>query len=135
MIVADFKARLADATPQQFAIEMAAFFNEHGQTFYDESVRQIEHATQCAALAASEDGREDVIVAALLHDVGHLLEDEHAEDDAFLREDLFHEDVAADFLEPFFGPTVIDPILHHVAAKRYLCAVDRAYHDGLSPAS
>ena len=52
-----------------------------------------------------------------------------------MNRDLHHEDVGARFLANWFGPSITEPIRLHVPAKRYLCAVDSGYHDGLSLAS
>ena len=75
-----------------------------------------------------------LIVAALLHDVGHLL-DGQDEDLAERGVDGRHEEAGGAWLARHFGPEVTAPIRLHVAAKRYLCAVNPAYLDGLSPAS
>lgn len=50
-------------------------------------------------------------------------------------QDNFHETAGAAVLAPFFPAEITDCVLHHVAAKRYLCAVDATYFDGLSAAS
>ena len=112
-----------------------------GATNYDGVVTQIEHALQGAALAASEEGDDSPnVAAALLHDVGHLILDEHAGNEEFLKDDLHHEDVSADWLEKKgFGPEVVKPIRLHVNAKRYLTADgvegSAEYRAKLSPAS
>src|SRR5205823_4068872 len=49
--------------------------------------------------------------------------------------DARHEEEGAAWLETYFGPAVTAPIRLHVTAKRYLCAVDPAYREGLSSAS
>ncbi len=49
--------------------------------------------------------------------------------------DRFHEHAGARILEGAFPPLVVEAVKNHVDAKRYLCAVDSAYHDGLSDAS
>jgi predicted HD phosphohydrolase len=67
--------------------------------------------------------------------IGHLLVGEHDDQDDFLDRDLHHEDVGARFLSNWFSPAVTEPIRLHVTAKRYLCAIDPEYHDGLSDAS
>lgn len=131
----DLHRRLSAADPDGFVRLLFAFMREHGASYYDESVTQLEHALQTAALAKAEDGRDTLVVAALLHDIGHLLVDEHAGDGSFLNQDRSHESVAAAFLEPFFPQQAIQPILHHVPAKRYLCTIDPGYHATLSPAS
>jgi gamma-butyrobetaine dioxygenase len=46
-----------------------------------------------------------------------------------------HEQVGARFLANWFGSAVTRPVQMHVSAKRYLCATDQSYFDGLSPAS
>lgn len=98
-----------------------------------EAISQEQHALQCGLLA-QQAGADDALVAAcLLHDLGHLLT-EHLPDTAAGKDDL-HEYRAIPFLRGEFGAAVIEPIRLHVAAKRYLCAVDPAYHASLSPAS
>lgn len=106
-----------------------------GQSFYDESVTQLAHALQAACLARNHGASAEQITAALLHDIGHFLLDEHAEQSEFLAEDWHHEAVGAESLDPFFSAPVTEPIRLHVPAKRYLCTIDSAYFDGLSQAS
>jgi phosphonate degradation associated HDIG domain protein len=109
-------------------------FQQRGDQMYGEQVTQTEHALQ-AAFAAEQDGAsETLIAAALLHDYGHLIHDLPG-DAAGQGIDALHEKVGAGFLEPFFVPAVTEPARLHVAAKRYLCAVDPAYFHALSPAS
>ena len=91
----------------------------------DENVTQREHALQSALLAEQAAGKEnhEIVTSSLLHDIGHLLLDEHAGDDSFLAEDLEHEVVGQAWLERYFSPAVTLPVLYHVAAKRYLTSV------------
>jgi phosphonate degradation associated HDIG domain protein len=97
--------------------------------FYDESVSALDHALQCAALATAHGAPGYLVVAALLHDVGHLVADRQpGVDDR-------HEHVGARFLARWFGPAVTAPIALHVAAKRYLSGADQEYADALSAAS
>jgi [1-hydroxy-2-(trimethylamino)ethyl]phosphonate dioxygenase len=87
------------------------------------------------AQAAEADGAPvELIVAALLHDYGHLL---HLgpEDAAEHGLDTEHEEVGYRFLAAHFPAEVVEPVRLHVAAKRYLCAVDPGYGEELSPAS
>lgn len=99
-----------------------------------EPVSQLDHALQCALLAESEDAPEALVVAALLHDLGHLMHDlgenaaQHGVDDR-------HQVRALHLLKRVFDSAVLEPIRLHVDAKRYLCCVDSTYHDALSPAS
>merc|ERR1712054_742485 len=76
-----------------------------------------------------------MVAAAFLHDVGHLILNEHSGNDVFLEADLEHENAGASYLSSAFPPSVLEPIKLHVPAKRYLCAVDQQYWDGLSDAS
>ncbi|MHB1423969.1 MAG: phosphonate degradation HD-domain oxygenase [Gemmataceae bacterium] len=110
-------------------------FRDKGNGLYfGETVTETEHALQCAHLAEQSGAAHALIAAALLHDVGHLL---HSlpEDVAERGIDARHEEEGAVWLQRYFGPEVVDPVRLHVAAKRYLCAVELDYHSGLSEAS
>ena len=111
------------------------YMEKRGQSFYDEVVTQLEHALQCAGLAKQNDASPTLVTGALLHDIGHIILDEHNADKAFLDIDLNHEEIGAQYMEPFFPDAVTTPIRLHVPAKRYLCTTDASYHDGLSEAS
>ena len=126
---------MAHATNEEKVAALFDFMLRRGQTFYDESVTQLEHALQCANQSRINNGTPTQITSALLHDLGHFLLDEHNADIAFLADDLNHEAVGADFLEPFFPDAVTTPVRLHVPAKRYLCTTDAEYYDGLSEAS
>ena len=115
--------------------EILGLFARRGAAAYHgESVSQTEHALQAAERAEREGAPDHLVVAALLHDLGHLL-DGQDEDLAERGIDGGHEEAGCAWLSRHFGPEVTEPIRMHVAAKRYLCAVDRSYLDGLSPAS
>lgn len=106
-------------------------YAERAGAAYGEGVSQLEHALQCAVLAQAEGASPSVIVAALLHDVGHLYEDEA---DA-LEIDYRHEITGAQALKGLFGEDVRAPIALHVAAKRWLCLNEPGYFETLSQAS
>jgi phosphonate degradation associated HDIG domain protein len=110
-----------------------ADYDRLGHRQYGERVTQSQHALQCAALAAEDGAPESLIVAALLHDYGHL--SETVEDADRPGADARHEMAGAALLGELFGPAVTAPIALHVAAKRYLCAVEPGYLQALSPAS
>ncbi len=95
-----------------------------------EAISQLKHALQCATLAEAKGSKPELIVASLLHDLGHLLSDidETSEND-------FHEYKAVSPLKQLFGLAVSEPVRLHVEAKKYLCAVDLNYWKSLSPAS
>jgi len=126
---------MKNGTPEQKVDALFNYMEVQGQSFYDEVVTQLEHALQCAALAQQNNAGPTLITSALLHDLGHFILDEHNADKAFLATDLNHEEIGAEYLTPFFPDAVTTPIRLHVPAKRYLCATDASYHDGLSEAS
>jgi len=97
-------------------------------------VTQLQHALQSAALAAQQGLSREMILAALFHDVGHLIPDNDV-DLAAQGIDDRHENASAALLMPLFGPAVADPVRLHVAAKRYLCAVEPDYRRSLAPDS
>jgi len=114
--------------------EVLALFERWGPQRYDEEVSQLEHALQTAALARAAGAADALVAAALLHDVGHLLE-LAAGAAAVADHDLRHEASGSAYLAGVFPPTVTAPIALHVAAKRYRCAVDPGYAAGLSAGS
>jgi phosphonate degradation associated HDIG domain protein len=113
---------------------MDLFARRGAAAYYGEAVSQTEHALQAAEQAEREGASDHLVVAALLHDIGHLL-DGQDEDLANRGLDGRHEDAGHAWLAAHFGPTVTEPVRLHVAAKRYLCAVDPSYLAALSPAS
>jgi [1-hydroxy-2-(trimethylamino)ethyl]phosphonate dioxygenase len=114
---------------------IAELFEREGRAaYFGEAVSESEHALQAADLAARDGANDALVVAALLHDVGHLLHG-LGENVAERGLDGRHEEVGHDWLARWFGPAVAEPVRLHVAAKRYLCATDPAYLDQLSPAS
>ena len=96
---------------------------------HGESVSQLAHALQCAARARHDRADDELVVAALLHDVGHLVQSGGESPRHH------HGSEGAAFVRPFVPPRVSWLVDHHVVAKRYLCTVDPRYVDGLSPAS
>lgn len=113
--------------------EVIDLFHRWGSDPYDEEIGQLDHALQTASLAAADHAGDALVVAALLHDVGHLLDlrDGHGPSDS----DRRHEEVGAAWLRPLFPPAVTRPIALHVRAKRFRCAVDPTYAAGLSAGS
>lgn len=107
-------------------------YERRGARHYGEGVSQLDHALQCAQLATQDGVADSLVAAALLHDLGHLLEGDDAPP---VDTDLRHEIKGAVALRPLFGPEVIQPVALHVAAKRYLCATEAGYHERLSEAS
>ena len=115
--------------------EIRRLFCDKGKSMYGgESVTQLEHALQAAHLAEKQGASPATIVAALLHDIGHLLHD-LAEDAPEQGVDDVHEQLANQWLTKHFPPEVTEPIRLHVDAKRYLCTIEPAYLDRLSEPS
>ena len=121
-------------TESQIA-EIVRLFAERGDSQYGgEAVTQREHALQAAALAEAEGASAELISAALLHDVGHLLH-ELPEDAPDQGVDDRHENSGWRRLAAIFPDAVTEPVRLHVAAKRYLCTVEPAYQQTLSKPS
>lgn len=115
--------------------EILQLFEKWGRQNYDENISQLEHALQCAALAEKNGSSTDLIIAALLHDIGHLIQLESKGGTWDFNQNDDHESAGARYLASGFGPGVTAPIALHVQAKRYLCAVESTYLDTLSQGS
>ena len=125
----------ADDDFVDFVDRLFAWFQEAGSSRYDEEVTQAEHALQTAHLARQADAPRALVIAALFHDIGHLLVGEHRSRDDFLLNDDRHEIVGAHWLSSLFDEAVAAPVRLHVPAKRWLCTRDSGYAARLSPAS
>lgn len=123
-------SRSADA----FVTELADLFTRLGGLHYGEDVSQLEHALQTAHHAKIDGAPPELVAAALLHDIGHLLQ-KTGENAADLGIDTHHERISAGYLARAFGPEVTEPVRLHVAAKRYRVAVEPGYLASLSAAS
>jgi phosphonate degradation associated HDIG domain protein len=99
-----------------------------------ERVTQLEHALQCATLAEADGADASLISAALLHDIGHLVND-LGDSPAAAGIDHRHELRGRAWLARWFGEAVTEPVRLHVNAKRYLTATDPGYFGTLSFAS
>ena len=117
------------------ADDIFALFESRGSdAYFGERVTVTDHCRQTAWCAQQENAPASLVVAALLHDIGHLLEDIPADIEHWVS-DARHEEVGAAWLSRYFGAEVSDPVRLHVPAKRYLCAIDPSYLARLSPAS
>jgi gamma-butyrobetaine dioxygenase len=123
------------STPDEIVDAICELYARRGDAMYDEAVSQSMHGVQSAWWGEQEGASPSLVAAALLHDLAHLLERDPADGDEHPDRDLRHEEVGARFLANWFGPEVTEPIRHHVAAKRFLCAVEPEYLATLSPAS
>jgi [1-hydroxy-2-(trimethylamino)ethyl]phosphonate dioxygenase len=124
-----------DLSPLTIVAFLADIFERRGgEEYLGEPVTMAEHMLQGAHLAEQQGESEAIVVATLLHDIGHFtsefgtfsMEDTH---------DKYHEEAGAKILERFFPRIVTDCVRYHVAAKRYICAVDPKYFGQLSEAS
>jgi phosphonate degradation associated HDIG domain protein len=112
--------------------DIELLFARHGNAQYSgEPVTQLEHALQTAHLAEQSEASDELVTACLLHDLGHLL-NEQGETPTLRGIDDTHQYFALPFLRGLFPNTVLDPIKLHVDAKRYLCRANDGYWAKLS---
>jgi predicted HD phosphohydrolase len=110
------------------------FDRRGGEEYLGEPVNMGQHMLQGATIAEQQGQPEEIIIGALLHDIGHFT----SEFGTFTiedTEDRHHEDAGAKVLERFFPKVITDCVRYHVAAKRYLCATKPEYFERLSEAS
>ena len=110
------------------------FDRRGGEEYLGEPVNMGQHMLQGATIAEQQGQPEEIIIGALLHDIGHFT----SEFGTFTiedTEDRHHEDAGAKVLERFFPKVITDCVRIHVAAKRYLCATKPEYFESLSEAS
>lgn len=110
------------------------FAQRGAREYMGEAVTMSQHMEQSAACASADGAPDNLVVAALLHDIGHFVGD-HPIEALENGIDNNHETIGASYLEPSFPPSVTEPIRLHVAAKRYLCATNNNYLNQLSAAS
>ena len=115
--------------------ELLDFLTQRGAGQYGyEPVTQLAHMLQTAYLAERAHESPALITAALLHDLGHLVDGAEVEK-LEAGEDDHHELRALSLLRKRYSEAVVQPVRLHVQAKRYLCAVEPGYWDSLSAAS
>ena len=122
-------------TPENIVAFLGSIFDRRGgEEYLGEPVTMGQHMLQGATLAERAGQSEEIIVGALLHDIGHFTSEfgTFSMDDT---EDRFHEEAGAAVLARFFPSVITDCVRHHVAAKRYLCATNPGYLKRLSAAS
>ena len=129
------QAETSKLTSQNIVAFIGDIFDRCGSEEYlGEPVTMGEHMLQGATIAQQNGQDEEIIVGALLHDIGHFTSEfgTFSMDDI---EDRFHEEAGAQVLAEFFPTVITDCVRYHVAAKRYLCATKPEYYNRLSPAS
>jgi [1-hydroxy-2-(trimethylamino)ethyl]phosphonate dioxygenase len=113
---------------------LAIYASRGGGAYFGEQVSMTEHGLQAAHFGQAQGASDALVVAALLHDIGHLLDSvpDAIED---WRSDAHHAEIGAHWLSQRFPASVSEPVRLHVRAKRYLCATDPGYLGMLSAAS
>ena len=108
-------------------------FKNNKSLYIGENVTISEHMIQAAMIAEKSKSKDFLICSCLLHDYGHFILDDP---DELVRknQDGKHEDIGYEYLKKFFKREIVEPIKHHVMAKRYL-ARDKKYFNKLSNAS
>jgi len=125
------------AQSTKIANDIILLYEQHGHSAYaGEKVSQLEHMVQAAQLAEQQGYEEEVILAAFLHDIGHICVAVEADNhmDGWGIKD--HEEEGATFLrERGFSKRLVRLVESHVEAKRYLTWKNPEYYDQLSEAS
>ncbi|HEX5298130.1 MAG TPA: hypothetical protein VFW50_14190 [Streptosporangiaceae bacterium] len=115
------------------------FAGPGARDYLGEAVTIGEHMRQAGALAEAAGAPAPLVAAALLHDVGHLLDEKNrgglGGSSPRASTDARHGAGGAQWLSQWFGPAVTEPVRLHVAAKRYLCTTEREYSGLLSAES
>ncbi len=112
--------------------DIEKLFDQRGHEQYTgEPVTQLQHALQSGFLGEQAGASDELITAAFLHDLGHMLHD-LGETPSIHGVDDVHQYRVLPFLRGLFPDSVINAIQRHVDAKRYLCAIRPEYHDSLS---
>ena len=115
--------------------EVVGLYAKWGSHNYAEEITQTEHAVQCANLAIAHNSSDSLVLAALLHDIGHLMDLELNAGEENFAFDTKHEALGSRSLTDIFPASVRQPIALHVEAKRWLCAKQDGYIESLSAAS
>ena len=108
-------------------------FKNNNSLYIGENVTIAEHMIQSAMMAEKSKSKDNLVCACLLHDYGHFILD-NPDELVRKQQDGKHEDIGYEYLKKFFKKEIVEPIKHHVIAKRYL-ARDKKYFGRLSEAS
>lgn len=121
------------ASPVATVDRLFDLYKAHGDREYGERVTMLMHMMQAALLAESEGAGDELVVAAFLHDIGHFLE---GEEQMGIYGTKAHDRLGEEYLlDGGFPERMARLVSSHVAAKRYLTAVDKTYLETLSDAS
>lgn len=114
--------------------EILALYQRGGNdAYFGEDVTQLQHALQAAASAVEARADDELVVAALLHDIGHLLPGDNHHDEIGV---VDHDQTCIAWLAARgFSSRLISLVSGHVSAKRYLVATRAEYRNRLSATS
>jgi len=123
--------------PQSIADEIIELYKTHGGNEYaGEKVTQLQHMLQAAELARQGGYDDEMILAAFLHDIGHICVAAYVNNTMGNFGIVNHEKIGAQFLRKRgFAERIARLVENHVAAKRYLTFKHPEYFEGLSEAS
>lgn len=110
------------------------FDAEGSQDYLGEAVTMAQHMLQTGQAARTAGASRELVVAAVVHDVGHF-SGAVSGTELMAGTDNHHDESAAAWLSQWFGPEITEPVRMHVDAKRYLCATEPEYYEQLSEAS
>jgi len=117
--------------------EVFELYQKHGSNEYaGEKISQLEHMVQAAQLAREGGYDDEIVLAAFLHDIGHICAANYITEDMNGFGVMNHEKIGANFLRKRgFGERIARLVENHVSAKRYLTFKYPEYYEGLSEAS
>ncbi|UTW44194.1 HD family phosphohydrolase [bacterium SCSIO 12696] len=111
--------------PGKSIAQIRELFEEYGERHYGEACTQLEHAISCAQHAVQSNMPEHMVIAALLHDIGHFVADRQGLPGFDQWGYAAHDSLGANYLQSLgFGKAVTEPIRLHVAAKRYQATLE-----------
>ena len=117
--------------------DIISLYNEFGKSNYiGEKITQVEHALQMANQAEKDKMPKEIIIAGLLHDIGHVIGQKHNLASMGEYGTKHHDLIGSRVLQKVgMCDKVCNLIENHVKVKRYLVSKDLAYYDSLSDAS
>lgn len=112
-------------------------YKKHGGSEYaGEKITQLQHMVQAAGIATHGGYDDEIILAAFLHDIGHICVAANAGNTMNNFGIIDHEKIGSDFLGKHgFSERITRLVENHVSAKRYLTFKNAEYFNGLSEAS
>lgn len=117
--------------------KIISLYEKNGASNYiGENLSQTEHMIQSAMLAEDAKESPQVIIAAFLHDIGHLIELQNNSVQMELLGVQNHEEIGREYLLKMgISKKIANLVGNHVKSKRYLTQTDPSYFSTLSEAS